>query len=267
MKNFGLIGNKIEYSISKHLHLIIAKYFNLKLNYEIYDISNDNIKVLIEMLRNGNVNGFNVTKPYKVSIMKMLDKLSEKAKSIGACNTIYLEGSEIVGTNTDFAGFRGMIELNQIELRGKRVYLLGTGGAARACYLYLRSCGSNVVAVMNENRPKDLFINVIKKEEIDFNWPDIIVNATPVGTFPLVDESFVDPAIGKNKIVIDLIYNPIKTKLMSEAKYSYSGIDMLIIQAIESEKIWFNLDFKYDKEDILKIKKELLENEYVRQII
>src|SRR5690606_21350389 len=137
-----------------------------------------------------------------------------------------------------YDGFLGLLERSKIDLKDKRVIILGTGGAAKACYHVFKDLGIEPKVVSRTKRSDANFGDVITYDMLKPKDYDIIVNSTPVGMYPKVDESPLDQSLVKDKIVFDLIYNPSETKLMKDAKVAFNGLDMLIIQAVKAESIW-----------------------------
>ncbi len=257
MMTFGLIGHKISYSKSPIIHQFMARQLNIPFRYEILDVNRDDLPSLIHELKTGNYHGFNITTPYKEDALKYVDRLTENAKRIGAVNTIYDHHGFVIGDNTDYEGFKGLLKLNKIHVKNKHVYILGTGGAAKAVYTVLKDLKSVVTVVSRTPNLSEIFPRVIGYQSIDPDDVDIIVNATPVGTYPNADESPINLDIVKHKTVIDLIYNPRETNLVKHAKKGVGGMDMLIIQAIYSEMDWLNQTIKVKSKLIKEIKKVL----------
>ena len=257
MMTFGLIGQHIGYSQSPRIHAFMAPYLNVPFKYNILDVSENNLASTIARLKNGEYHGFNVTIPYKETVLKYVDRLTETANRIGAVNTLYYKDGRIFGDNTDYDGFKGLLKINHISVKRKRVYILGSGGAAKAVYAVLKDLGAIVTVVSRKPMLSDVFPRVIGYSSMNPDEVDIIVNATPVGTYPS-NESPLDLTIAAKKTVIDLIYNPAETKLISHAKKGVGGMDMLIIQALHSEMDWLNKKIKINAKLIKRIKEVVL---------
>ncbi|MBN3490830.1 shikimate dehydrogenase [Acholeplasma equirhinis] len=238
MKRFGLIGYPVSHSKSPIIHEVIKNYYQLPLSFSLMPIKVEGIKKVLDDIKSGKLDGVNVTIPHKETVIPLLDLLTDKAKKIGAVNTIYLKDSKLVGDNTDYDGFLGLLERSKIDLKDKRVIILGTGGAAKACYHVFKDLGIEPKVVSRTKRSDANFGDVITYDMLKPKDYDIIVNSTPVGMYPNVDESPLDQSLVKDKIVFDLIYNPSETKLMKDAKVAFNGLDMLIIQAVKAESIW-----------------------------
>jgi len=241
MDRYGLIGEHIGYSKSPIIHQFMAKKLGIDIQYDLLDMEEKNIPHLFKHLRSGVFKGFNVTIPHKQSVMRYVDVLTPKARRIQAVNTIYMKGELIVGDNTDYDGFLGLLTYYHVDVKAKRVYILGSGGAAKAAYIVLEDLGAHVTVVTrNKSEELRMFKRVITYKEIKEDEVDIYINATPIGTYPKHHESILPKHFVQDKLVIDLIYNPEITTLMKDAKNAHGGFMMLIIQAIKSEEIWFN---------------------------
>ncbi len=251
MEKFGLLGEHLGHSFSSTIHSLFYKKMGISGEYELYEKKVDDIKDLLEKVRSGKLKGLNVTIPYKLEVMKYLDELSEEANQIGAVNTIASKDGKLIGYNTDYYGFLETLKINDLNVKDKRILILGTGGAAKAIYSTLVSLGADRVylATIERNdsfriRDKDVLIRYVDIK----NLKDIegIINCTPVGMFPeidnvpLADDEFIDI-----NFLIDVIYNPEETTLME--KYNLRGIKtlnglmMLVVQAVRSEEIWNNI--------------------------
>jgi len=236
MKTYGLIGKNISYSFSRN-------YFNNKFKnknisnsqYVNFDIDN-----LLELNNTFNINnyGFNVTIPYKETIIPYLDSLDFRAEQIGAVNTIKIENGKKIGFNTDWIGFKKSLE-PLLKPHHKKALILGTGGASKAVIYALKQLQIQTLIVSRngETTYEDLSEEIIKNHTI-------IINCTPVGTFPNTDSAPEIPYqfITKNHLVYDLIYNPAETLFLKKCKengaVTKNGLEMLEIQAEESWKIW-----------------------------
>lgn len=249
-EHYALIGKHIEYSKSPLIHQHMAKRLGIEMTYDLLDVEEDELSKLVKKLRNGTYHGFNITIPYKQKMMGFVDQLTPKAARIKAVNTLYMKGGKVIGDNTDYDGFLGLIAKHKIDVKDKNVYILGTGGAAKAAYVVLSDLGAKVTVVTRHLVDLDpLYQRVISYQMINPKDVDIYVNATPIGTTPKVSESVLDKHQVDRQIIIDLIYQPEKTELMSYSRESYNGLTMLIIQALKSEEIWF--ERKIDVTDAL----------------
>lgn len=237
IKKFGLIGKDISYSFSKNYFEIKFKKLGLKdYNYELYDIPLiENIKEIFEI---ENLLGLNVTQPYKVEIIPFLDELSEEAEKIGAVNTILIKNGKKIGYNTDVFGFEKSLNILKKEHHQKAL-ILGNGGAAKAVKFVLNKLNIPFEII---SRKTDLNFENLSESIVKSN--KLIIQTTPVGTFPDISEHLIFPfsALSKEHLVIDLIYNPEITEFLKKsAQYSaktMNGNYMLEQQAEKSWQIW-----------------------------
>ena len=234
---FGLIGKKISYSFSKKY--FEQKFQKLLLNnhsYNIIDLENlDNIKNIFET---EHLKGLNVTIPYKEKIIPFIDELSDEAKEIGAINCISVENGKTKGYNTDAFGFEKTLLLHKKEYQ-KTAIILGNGGAAKAVQYVLKKNQIPYITVSRttENNYENLSENLVKENLI-------IIQCTPVGTFPNIEDSVPFPfdGITENHLIIDLIYNPEYTKFIrncaEKGAKTANGLYMLEQQAEKAWEIW-----------------------------
>lgn len=237
---YGLIGKDISYSFSKKF--FTRKFINEGLNncsYENYDISS--ISKLLEVINDTKIKGLNVTIPYKESVIELLNHIDPIAKKIGAVNTIKIDKqNKLLGYNTDYIGFKQSLESNISNQ--KRALILGTGGASKAIVYALKTLNIKTLLVSRKKREESINYEDISNQVIKDHT--IIINCTPLGTYPNIEECPKIPYqyITERHLCYDLIYNPIKTKflILSEKKGAsiINGNEMLENQAMESWKIW-----------------------------
>jgi len=240
MKRFGLIGKTLDHSFSK---TFFEDYFtkeNIQASYENFPLSS--IEELKDLFNEEDISGLNVTIPYKEAIIPFLDELSDDAKEIGAVNVIAFENNKKIGYNTDAFGFHQSIKpflTNQHE----RALILGTGGASKAVAHVFKSLGIDVIFI--SRTPKGS--NQYHYDEINEHMIracKVIVNCTPLGTYPNVEEFVELPfnELTEHHLVIDLIYNPSKTKFLDLAQQNnatiLNGYSMLQQQALKAWEIW-----------------------------
>lgn len=253
----GLIGDPVEHTLSPYMHNAGFKYFNLDYVYVPFEVKKEHLQKAIYGSRSLGINGLNVTIPHKIEVIKYLDVLEENAELIGAVNTIKFD-DEIKGYNTDGLGaVRGIEEL--IPVKNKKVIVLGAGGASRAISFQILLHGAGKVIIANRTIEKayNLRENLINKLDSEVGAvglgnefkeelkdTDILINTTPIGMYPNINqESLVtSEMMHEGLIVNDIIYNPLETGLLREARLAgaqtISGLKMLIYQGIESFKIW-----------------------------
>lgn len=237
MKTYGLIGKNIDYSFSRnYFNNKFKNELNLNSQYVNFDIDSVNH---VTNLFNQNYNGFNVTIPYKEVIIPFLNSLDFHAQQIEAVNTIKVKNKEVIGYNTDWIGFKKSIE-PLLKSHHKKALILGTGGASKAIIYALKQLNIATVTV-SRTLGDYTYADLTKEIILDCS---IIVNCTPLGTFPNT-ELFPDipyEYITSNHLAYDLIYNPEKTtflqKCQSQGALIKNGLEMLEIQAEEAFKIW-----------------------------
>ena len=221
----GLLGGKLGHSYSPQIHSRLSAY-----SYELFEKSPEELE---DFLKNGNFTGLNVTIPYKKSVIPYCAELSPRAKELGAVNTIVRQADgTLIGHNTDYYGFERMLQTSGLNVSGKKVLVLGSGGASNTAVAVLNAHKSNTVVISRsgENNYGNLHLH---------RDAAVIVNATPVGMYPKVGVSPVDITLfPKLEGVLDLIYNPARTQLLLEAEsrglVTVNGLEMLVAQAKES---------------------------------
>jgi len=255
-----VIGDPIDHSLSPVMHNAAFKELHLDFVYLAFTVRKDELRNAIAGARSLHVHGLNVTMPHKTAIMKYLDKIDPTAKSIGAINTVLNAEGRLVGYITDGVGALKALKENGVSLEGKKLLLLGAGGAAKAIAFHTAQ-EVEELKILNRTTQKakelaealhkkfdkrisgnSLSSEIVKKGLED---ADILVNATSVGMHPNVDQSLVDSSwLRPDLCVMDIIYNPLETKLAKDAKSVgakvISGIEMLVYQGVASFEIWTN---------------------------
>ena len=246
---YALLGEKLGHSFSPIIHKEIFKDFNIDAEYELKEIKKEEIKDTLDLLKKGIYSGYNVTIPYKREVMQYLDYITPEAMAIGAVNTIAYKDGKLIGYNTDYYGFKEEVLFNKIDVNDKECYILGTGGASLALNKALKDLGGIVYFVSRE--PKN--DNTISYSELKNKKPYLIVNSTPVGMYPNVDASPLDKEVTlKANYVMDIIFNPLQTKLLKDANSTMNGLFMLVGQAIKAEEIWQDKKYELSIEKLLK---------------
>ncbi len=244
MHKFGLIGKNISYSFSENYFTKKFKTLGLK-NHEYYTYDIESIQDFPNII-DQDIMGLNVTIPYKEKIIDFLDEIDEEALKIGAVNTIkIIKNNKLKGFNTDVYGFEESLR-PLIETCHKKALILGTGGASKAVAFVLQKLNIDYLVVSrNPNNDQILYRDLTK--DILKNYK-IIINCTPLGTFPEVD-TFPDlpyQFLSEKHLLYDLIYNPAKTRFLCEGEKRgatiHNGLKMLELQAEKSWEIW-NLEF------------------------
>ena len=226
----GLLGRKLGHSYSPQIHAMLGSY-----GYALFEKEPE---ALEDFLKNGDFTGLNVTIPYKKDVIPFLDEVSDRAKRLGAVNTIVRKpDGRLIGHNTDYFGFETMLADSGIDVQGKKALVCGSGGASNTAQAVLREAGAKVV-VLSRSGP-DNYQNLSKHRDAA-----LIVNATPLGMYPNVEEAAIEDLDQFPKLegVLDVIYNPARTKLLLEAEKrglpAVNGLLMLVAQAKESAE-WF----------------------------
>lgn len=226
----GLLGRTLGHSYSPQIHQKLGSY-----SYSLFEKEPQELE---QFLRHGDFKGLNVTIPYKKEVIPYLDALSTTAKKLGAVNTVLRQpDGKLIGHNTDFFGFQTMLKASGIPVSGKKVLVCGSGGASNTAQAVLREAGAKVV-VLSRSGP-DNYQNLSKHRDAA-----LIVNTTPLGMYPNVEEAAIEDLDQFPKLegVLDVIYNPARTKLLLEAEKrglpAVNGLLMLVAQAKESAE-WF----------------------------
>ena len=255
-KIYGIIGFPVKHSFSPRMHNAAFYKLNMNATYLPFPVKPGSIPQAIKGIKALNILGFNVTIPHKNSIIKYLDEITPIARNVGAVNTVRNINGRLIGTNTDVAGFiRSLKELDFSPLK-KNIGLIGAGGSARALIAGLAEAGASQILIFNRtlDNAKRLEIEFSKNfpttnikplplEEINNPHLDLLVNSSSVGLKP--NESPIDLNLNHNiKHVVDIIYNPSKTKLIKQAEKlgipNINGLGMLLYQGCESFKFWTN---------------------------
>ncbi|WP_373898599.1 shikimate dehydrogenase [Haloimpatiens sp. FM7315] len=270
MYTYGLIGEKLGHSLSPDIHELILRKLGIKASYNLFEVKKDRLNDAVNGLKALNVKGVNVTIPYKVKVMPYLDEISEEAEKIGAINTIVIKDDKFLGYNTDYYGFGIMMKKFNISIKSKSFVILGSGGASKAVFQYLKDNEAKeiIIVTRNEEEARSKFHNCKVMQYNDLkglNSSEIIINCTPVGMYPNVLDCIVEKEVlRKFNVCIDLIYNPFETVFLKEARsfgnVSINGLYMLVGQAIKAEELWNNV--KFDVKIIDEIYSELLKDMY-----
>lgn len=265
----GLIGYPLSHSLSPKIHTAALKACELEGDYSLFPISPDDkqgLKELIARVRSKETQGLNVTIPHKQNVIEFIDELTPTAKAIGAVNTVYLKEDKLIGDNTDAMGFLSDLKrfltlecdslLSQMQEQApalqKIALVLGAGGSARAVVYALLNDGWKVTISARRIEQAKQLANSFTNYELQIsNYVDLqpstfdlIVNTTPVGMTPNINESPLPEnlSLPSNVLIYDLVYNPRETKLVKDARSqglnATTGLGMLIEQAALSFEIW-----------------------------
>jgi len=263
-KLYGIIGNPVRHSLSPMIHNGAFKRMGWNAVYLAFEVKN--VEEALRGIRGLGVRGVSVTIPFKTKVVPFLDKVEGLAKKIGAVNTIVNRGGRLIGYNTDCEGALEALE-EKMNLSGKRIVLLGAGGAARAIGFGLKERDCRLIIV---NRSRDrgealsrelkchfLPMSSLVKMKTGELEADVVINATSLGMYPRDRETPIPKKLLKEgMIVMDIVYEPLETKLLCEAKkkgcLTIDGLEMLVRQGVAQFEIWTGR-----KLEIGQIKKDL----------
>ena len=259
MKKYLVIGNPIEHSLSPKLHNYWIKKNNINAIYEKKLIKKEEIESVISEVKSKKINGINVTVPFKKLVIPFLDHLSVEAEKSQSVNTIYLENNKIIGHNTDIAGFELGIKSINYEVKNKTIFILGAGGVVSSIILALKKMGAAKIILSNRTKEKAQDLKRLFSNLEILNWGDItdfnmIINATSIGlkNNDKIDLDYKD--LKPDKLFYDLIYNPVETNFLKNAKQmgnqAENGKMMFIYQAHQAFTVWHKLMPKINDEVI-----------------
>ena len=256
----AIIGDPVEHSLSPVMHNVAFKELGLNLVYMAFTVTTKELKTAIMGARSLGLTGLNVTMPHKNAVMNYIDEVDATAKGIGAVNTILSNHGKLIGYNTDGNGAMIALQENGVDPEGKKLVLLGAGGAAKAI-AYHAAQDVDELVILNRSQEKAIkldealpqsFRKKVKTGRLSFTVlkeelkeADILINATSVGMHPNVDISPVPSSLLRCDLcVMDIIYSPLETRLVIDAKSLgakvVSGLEMLIYQGAVAFEIWTN---------------------------
>ena len=226
MHKFGLLGKSLKHSFSKIIHEDIS---NIK-----YDLINLDETELEKFLKNKDFIGVNVTIPYKEKVIPFLDECDKICQETQVCNTIVNKNNKLFGYNTDYVGLCYLFDVNNVFVENKKVLILGNGATAKTTAYFLVNSKAKQVTLLARNNKNNADLLENYQKYLDY---EIIINATPVGMYPNVENSLLKLNEFQHlEAVFDVIYNPLKSKLLLEAeKYqikNFNGLAMLVCQAV-----------------------------------
>lgn len=263
-RKYAILGEVLKHTMSPPIHKRLFELRGRDFEYEIVEFSAEELANKASYLNS--MNGYNITIPHKVEIIKYLDKLDESAKRYNSVNCVDNKNGVLTGYNTDCDGFLETVRSMGAGLSGE-VLLVGCGGVGRMIAIESALSGASLnIAVLESDMPlahqaekeiramkEDAKISIVLNTEIDMSKHyDLLVNACPVGMYPKIDACPVsDEVINKCDAVFDLIYNPSETKLVQKAKAmgkkTVGGMAMLVWQAVSAHKIWDNDEYTLDE--------------------
>ncbi|PLR85869.1 shikimate dehydrogenase [Bacillus canaveralius] len=254
-KLYGVIGDPIAHSMSPIMHNDLFQFYQIDAHYHPFHIRKEQLQDAVNALKTIGIAGFNVTVPHKGEIIKWLDEIDPLAEAIGAVNTVVNRNGRLTGYNTDGPGFvRGLRRLIP-SLWGQRVLIVGAGGAAKAIYYTLAQEGINEIDICNRTAEKAVALKSgcpfsvqteilsIKEAEEKLNQYSLLIQTTLIGMEPATDFSPLSlENLNRNAFISDIIYNPLETKLLREAKKkgvgTQNGIDMFVYQGALAFQNW-----------------------------
>ena len=257
MKKYLVIGNPIEHSLSPKLHNFWIKNNNVNATYDKRKVDKDELKKIILKIKNKEINGINITVPFKKEVIPYLDQLSIEAEKTQSVNTIYMEKEKIIGHNTDIEGFENSIKNSEINLTNKEILILGAGGVVPSLIYALKKMNVSKIILSNRTKHKAESLKNFFDGLTVIDWGkiiqfDMIINATSIGLNKndKIDLNFSD--LGKNKYFYDVIYNPSETNFLTIGKKLggkiQNGKMMFIYQASAAFKIWHKITPKINND-------------------
>ena len=247
MKNFLVIGNPIEHSFSPKLHNHWIKKNNIKATYKKLETNLEDLKNIIDDVREERLDGVNVTVPFKNEIIKHVDELSEESRKSLSVNTIYKVNNKVIGHNTDITGFELAIRYTKYDLQDREILILGAGGVVSSIIIALQNLKVSKIKLMNRTTEKAKKLKERFSEIEIVNWGesckfDMAINATSLGLKKGDKINLNYEETGEEKFFYDVIYNPIETEFLKEAKKNFhraeNGKMMFIYQAHLSFTLW-----------------------------
>jgi len=250
MKKYLVIGNPIEHSLSPKLHNHWIKQNNIDAVYEKKQLNESDIEAMIGEVKNGKINGINVTVPFKKSVIPFLDDLTLAAKESQSVNTIFKKDNRVIGDNTDIGGFECGLKHINYDIKNKKIFILGAGGVVPSIILVLKKLGVAKIFLSNRTKEKAKDLKKIYKDLEIINWGqctdfDMIINATSLG-LKKNDKIELDFSKFKSdKLFYDVIYNPSKTNFLLKGEELGNKVEngkmMFIYQAQLAFKVWHNI--------------------------
>ncbi|MBH6949215.1 shikimate dehydrogenase [Clostridioides difficile] len=271
---FALIGTPVGHSKSPVMYNYSFKKLDLDYRYLAFDITVDKVKEALLAIKTFNIKGANVTMPCKSAVTEYMDELSPAARIIGACNTIVNDNGKLIGHITDGVGYVRNLKENGVEVKGKKITIMGAGGAATAIQVQCALDGAREISIFNakddfykraeqtvENIKKDVpecVVNLYDLEDTnklyeEIQSSDILTNATLIGMKPYDNETNIKDTsvLRKDLVVTDVVYNPKKTKMIEDAEANgckaIGGLGMLLYQGAEAFNLYTGLEMPVEE--------------------
>tara|TARA_B100000401_G_scaffold279066_1_gene190576 strand:+ start:393 stop:1217 length:825 start_codon:yes stop_codon:yes gene_type:complete len=259
-KSFAIIGNPIQHSLSPVLHNYWFNKYNIEADYSLLNIEEKDIGNILKKIRDKELNGVNITLPYKQKIIPFVDQLVNDAKSTNSVNTIFLDDSNsLVGENTDVFGLQAAYLKEITNAKNKKALIIGAGGVSPSVIFSLQKSKIKNVSIVNRTYEKSIFLkkkfnflNILEWKSLkqEIRKFDIIINATSLGLKDGDDFEFNFENVKNNLIYIDTIYNPIETKTLKFLKenkiQTFNGLNMFIYQGQKSFYLWNKINPEID---------------------
>jgi shikimate dehydrogenase len=269
-KNFLVIGNPIKHSLSPFLHNYWFHKNKINCEYKKLETTKSSIKKILNRVRKREIEGINVTIPFKNSVIKYLDVLKGDALKTSSVNTVYLSKKKLIGDNTDVYGFSSGV-LRKVKTRIKTAGIIGAGGVTSSIILALIQKGVKKIYISNRTFSKlKVFKKKFKKIIYPIKWNDrykvfadvqILINVTSLGMLGQKDLKFDFSIFDKKINVVDIVYNPENTRFLKEARINghktFTGLDMFIYQAQKAFYIWNRKNPKITKDIYKKLRKKI----------
>ncbi len=264
MKKYLVIGNPVSHSLSPRLHNYWLKQNNIDAIYDKTKLEEDGIKEIIQDIKKQKIAGCNVTVPFKKKVISFLDKLSSESEKTQSVNTIIFEKGNLIGHNTDIAGFDKAIKALNFKMKDKKILILGAGGVVPSIIFALEKMDVFEITISNRTKQKAENLKILFKNINIVEWGnlpefDVVINATSLGlNNEKINLNF--SSVGKNKLFYDVIYNPVETNFLKEGKElgnkTENGEKMFVYQASEAFKLWHGIEPEVNFENL-----KLLEND------
>ena len=252
MKKYLVIGNPIDHSLSPKLQNWWLKENNIDATYEKIKLEVHEIKNFIQEIKEQKIAGCNVTVPFKKTVIPFLDKLSPEAEHTQSVNTIIYENGDLVGYNTDIAGFESAIRKLNFSVNGKKVLILGAGGVVPSIIFALKNMNVQEITISNRTKEKAENLRVLFNNIEILEWGNLTdfhmaINATSLGlNNEKINLNF--PSSGNDRLFYDVIYNPQETQFLKMGKklgyMTENGKTMFVYQALEAFKLWHRIEPK-----------------------
>jgi shikimate dehydrogenase len=264
MKKYLVIGNPISHSQSPKLHNYWLKQNNIDAIYDKIKLEEEGIKEIIQDIKKQKIAGCNVTVPYKKKVIPFLDTLSIEAEKTQSVNTIVFEKGNLIGHNTDIVGFDKAIKALNFNMKDKKILILGAGGVVPSIIFALKEMDVLKITISNRTKQKAENLKILFKNLNVLEWGnlsefDVVINATSLGlNNEKINLNFSN--VGKNKLFYDVIYNPVETIFLREAKElgnkTENGQAMFIYQASEAFKLWHGIEPEVNFETLKLLKND-----------